>query len=99
MKTQIIRPQELAKDIIIFDGRSKSGKTLIAPLVSTFERAELWLIDHIFECLCALDHRGFIERHGAAALVRLYADLGLYNRLIGRCQICELLTAKARRRI
>lgn len=78
------RPQELAKNIVIIDGLSKSGKSMVCPLVSSLERSELWVADHIFEYLSSIYNLGGIDREPAIALMRLHADLDLYNLRIGR---------------
>lgn len=81
---RMIRPQELAKDIVVVDGASCSGKSLISPLISTLDRGELWLTDHLFEYVCAMEAYGRIRPDAAKALVRLYADFDLYNLRISR---------------
>ena len=78
------RSQKLAKHIVIVDGPSCSGKSLVCPLISTMRRSELWLTDHIYEYLSAMHGHGRIPRDAASALVRLYADFDLYNLQIGR---------------
>lgn len=81
---RIARPQELARHVVVVDGASCSGKSLVSPILSSFDRGELWLTDHIFEYLCAIDALGRIERDAAKALCRLYADFDLYNLQISR---------------
>ncbi|MBI2095270.1 MAG: hypothetical protein HYT89_03790 [Candidatus Omnitrophica bacterium] len=78
------RPQELAKDIVLIDGLSGSGKSLLCPVLSTMERGELWLADHVFEYLSAMESFGRISRDAAGVLVRLFADFDLYNLFISR---------------
>jgi len=80
----MIRPQKLAESVVFIDGFSGSGKSLIAPILSSFERGELWLLDHGFEYMCTMDHFGQIDRKAAAMMVQLQADLDLYNLMIAR---------------
>lgn len=79
-----VRPQSLAKNIVVIDGFSTAGKSLFAPLLSSLKRGEPWQINHLYEYLCALDASGRMTRDAAAALMKLYADLDLYNARIGR---------------
>jgi len=81
---QAVRPQELAKDIVILDGLGGSGKSMIAPILSSLKRGELWLLDHTFEYIATLYECGKIEKDAAISLLKLYADLDLYNLSIGR---------------
>lgn len=84
MSVEMIRPQRLAEEVVFVDGLSRSGKSLVAPVLSSFERSELWRLDHNFEYLCILDRLGQIDRRAAAMMVQLEADLELYNLMIGR---------------
>ena len=81
---EMVRPQRLAENVVFVDGFSGSGKSLIAPILSSLERSELWRLDHNFEFQCTLDHFGQIDRRAAAMMIQLEADLELYNLMIGR---------------
>ncbi len=78
------RPQVIAKDIVVIDGMSTAGKSFVAPLLSSLDRGELWTLNHLYEYLCTMYHYKRISYDAAASLVRLYADLDLYNSRIGR---------------
>ncbi|MBI3251920.1 MAG: hypothetical protein HYZ52_01180 [Candidatus Omnitrophica bacterium] len=82
MKT--VRPQALAKDVVIIDGLSRSGKTLLGPVLSSLDRAELWCLDYLFEYLCTLDALGRMDKDACSMMIRLYADIDLYHQSIGR---------------
>lgn len=83
-KRTLVRPQKLAESVVIIDGVSGSGKTLVAPLLSTMTRGELWIFDHLFEYLCVINRFKGIRRDAAKMLLDLYADIDLYNLMIGR---------------
>jgi hypothetical protein len=80
----MIRPQELARDIVVIDGMSCAGKSFVAPLLSSLDRGELWTINHLYEYLCTMYHYGRMSLDAASTLVQLYADLDLYNLRVGR---------------
>ena len=84
-KFEFCRPQELAQDMVFIDGISRSGKSLVAPILSSFDRCELWQMNYIYEYLCVMDFFRGISRDSASTLARLYADIDLYNLMIGRC--------------
>jgi len=83
---EFIRPpgQHLSQSIVVTDGLSSSGKSIVTPLLSTLERGELWLMDSIFEYLCVADSLGSMKRDAAATMVNLCADNHLYNLMISR---------------
>lgn len=80
----MIRPQRLAKNIVIIDGFSRSGKTLLAPVLSSMERAELWCLDYLFESLSTLHLLGKIDKKACAMMLQLFSDIDLYHQSIGR---------------
>jgi hypothetical protein len=81
---EMIRPQKLAETVVFIDGFSGSGKSMIAPILSSFERGELWLLHDSVDYMCTLDHFGQIDRKAAAMMVQLQMDLDIYNLMIGR---------------
>lgn len=83
-KVKFVRDQILAKNIVIVDGMSKSGKSLVLPLISSLSNGELFQYNHLFEYLTTYHHLGKMDYHAAASLIKLYADLDLYNVMIGR---------------
>ena len=84
LRVEMVRPQRLAEQVVFIDGFSSSGKSVLAPIVASLERSELWLLDHSFEYQCTLDHFDQIDRKAAAMMVQLHADLALYNVAIAR---------------
>lgn len=81
---RMTRPQALAEDIVIVDGMSRSGKSIIAPIISSLDRGELWVLNPIHEYLCVIDNLKRIERDGAVSIIKLLADMDLYHSIIGR---------------
>ncbi len=81
---RMIRPQSLAENIVVVDGSSGSGKSLLAPILSSLARGELWKINDVYERLCVMDHCNLIDRDAAISMVRTAADTDLYDAMIGR---------------
>ena len=83
-KINLIRPQAFNNKVIFIDGFSGSGKSLIAPIVSSFNSSELWqLSDGLENCLrlCSL---GEMSLKAAEHLIKMYVDIDAYNLMIGR---------------
>ncbi|MSR76819.1 MAG: hypothetical protein EXS63_01115 [Candidatus Omnitrophica bacterium] len=80
----LIRPLQLAEDIVVIDGFSGSGKSLLAPLISSLDRCEAWIANYNYDYLCMADHYGFMNRSVAATFLKTYADMDLYHLMIGR---------------
>ena len=43
------RRQHLAENVVFVDGISGCGKSMISPVLSSLQRGELWMLNHIFE--------------------------------------------------
>ncbi len=78
------KKQNIANNIVIIDGFSSSGKSLIAPIFGYLDRAEQWKLNEFYEYIATLDYFGDISRKSATALINIEADKDLYNSMIGR---------------
>ena len=76
--------QTLVKNIVLIDGFSSSGKTLIAPTISHLKRSEQWQLNEIYENISILNYFGEISNESANALLNVESDKNLYNLMIGR---------------
>ena len=81
---KVIRPFHIAENIVFLDGLTGTGKTMMAPLLTSLARVELARFDHIHEYLSALDANQKIESDAVSVLMNMYADLALYNSMIAR---------------
>ena len=50
----VSRECQIIESVVFLDGVSGTGKTMIAPILSTFDRVEIQRIEHIYEYVCAL---------------------------------------------
>ena len=82
--TKLTRNLHIAEKIVFVDGFSGTGKSILGPVLGSLKDVEKQRIEHIFEYLCILDKLGKIERDAAISLMRIYADLGLFNSMISR---------------
>lgn len=82
--TFITRPVHLTEKVVFLDGISGTGKTMMAPLLGSFERVEIGKFNHLYEYLCTLDFLKRIETDATESLIKMYVDLDLYNISISR---------------
>jgi len=78
------RQVNIAKQVVFLDGLTGTGKTMLAPILSTFCRVEVQRLEHIYEHICALRYLDRIEEDAAIEMVQIYLDLACYNTMIGR---------------
>lgn len=82
--TTFVRNTHIAERIVFVDGISGSGKSILGPVLGSLERVEKQRIEHIYEYLCILDNFNKIDSDAGTGLMRLYADLAIYNQMISR---------------
>lgn len=78
------RNLDLAKNIILLDGFSSSGKSLMGPILSHLSRAEFWQIDYFYEQISVLGYLHKIPFNSLKAIVETRSDETIYNLFIGR---------------
>ncbi len=76
--------QNIASNIVIIDGFSSSGKSLVAPILGYLDKTEQWQLQYEYDYLSILHFVGEISTQSASALLKLQADSHLYNLMIGR---------------
>lgn len=84
MHATVSRALSLAPEVVLVDGISRSGKSLLCPILASFARVEIERAEEILEYVGALYCMGKIERDAAVTLLRLETDMHLYNSMIGR---------------
>ena len=81
---KIYRKKKIFKKIIFIDGLPGSGKSLVAPIISSLNKNDLWTMNHIYEYIIFLFFKKKISLDAAKSLLKLYADLDIYNLSLGR---------------
>jgi len=82
--TKILRKELLSQKVVIVDGQPGCGKTMLSPIVSSFDRVELLNYAFEIEFICRLYKMKKIESDAAIALVRMFVDHKLYQTMMGR---------------
>ena len=72
------------KRLVLVDGFSGSGKSLICSIISHLKNAEQWQMDFKYENLAILNYFHKFSLKSAKALCETGADENLYNLFIGR---------------
>ena len=78
------RETRLANTIVLVDGLGRAGKSMMAPILSSFDRIEIERLEASLEYAATLFGMGKITQDAAVSLLRLETDAQLYNSLIGR---------------
>ena len=85
MKSKLSRKyQSLAENIILIDGFSGSGKSLVGPLFGYLKKGEFWQVNTLFDRLAILHYCEKISNQSVRALAKIGADEIIYNLFIGR---------------
>ena len=82
--TKVVRQKQLTEKIVIVDGQPGCGKTLLSPIITTFQRVELLSYAFEVEFICGLFYLNKIDSDAAIAMVRMLVDHKLYQTMMGR---------------
>ena len=78
------RPINLCNQIVVLDGLSGTGKTMMSPLLSSFDRLQNARFEYMFEYLCIAASNHKISTDAAISLINLLADTKCYDGMISR---------------
>jgi len=72
------------KNLVVVTGLSRSGKSMLAPIVASLKRSESLLTNYTLEQFPVLNYLGEISDHVAIYLMRYMVNIIVYNNAIGR---------------
>ena len=78
------RRQHLAENVVFVDGISGCGKSMISPVLSSLQRGELWMLNHIFEYSLIMHSLGLMSLDATETMIKMFIDHDSYNLMIGR---------------
>ena len=84
MKAKVIRKGNLAPKIIVIDGLAGNGKTMLSPILSSFDRTEVMTYSYELEWILTLVYLEKITPDAAQAMIRIITDLKIYNLMMSR---------------
>ena len=76
--------KKLPINMVGITGLSRSGKSMLAPIVSSFKRSETLIMDYTLEQYPVLNYLGLSSDHVTKYLMRYLANVLIYNSMIGR---------------
>lgn len=76
--------QLLASKIILIDGFSSSGKSLVCPLITALNKVENWQIDYSYEQIAILYYQDKISINSVRAIYNTRTDELIYNLFLSR---------------
>jgi len=82
--TKISRDKSLINKIVFVDGLPGNGKTLFSSIIPSFTNVELLSYSDEIEAVCEYYYLDQISMNVAVPLLRMLADLKLYNQYMGR---------------
>src|SRR5262245_13795996 len=80
----IVRPAQVGDRIVVTDGLPGCGKTMMSAIVAGLPRVELMQYAYEIEYACVLNALRKLTDDAAQGLVRLHADIRLYNSMMAR---------------
>lgn len=80
----IIRPLHLAPRVVIVDGQSGCGKTMLSPIIAALDRVELLTYAYTIEHFCSLFSFAKVKEDAVIAMIRMLTDLQMYNTMMSR---------------
>ncbi len=84
MDLTISRNSQLLHKLIIVDGFPGCGKTMLSPIISSFSKVELMQYSPLIEQICELFGLKKIDSDIAESMIRMNADLMIYETMMAR---------------
>ena len=88
-KLIISRKSQILHELVITNGFPGSGKTMISPIISSMKRVEIMQYAPVIEQMCELYGLDSIEEDVAKSMIKMNADLLIYNVMMGRNSNCR----------
>jgi len=78
------KKQNICNNIVVIDGFSRSGKSIVARMLGYLHRCEQWQTELLYEFIAQMDGLNKISRDASEAIINMWADIHIYNLMIGR---------------
>ena len=79
-----IRKSSLLTKVLFVDGQAGCGKTMFTPIISSFNRLEIFNYSSEIENICALNFLKKISYDAALSMIKIQLDLFLYETMMSR---------------
>lgn len=81
---EFIRNNRIANEVVLIDGPPRAGKSMLGPVLGSFERVEIERMEPFFDSLPVLYNFNKITKDAAVTLIRREIDVRLYDSMISR---------------
>ena len=71
---EFYRPKNLLSNFVLVNGTARCGKSMISPIIASFENVEIERMEGIFDFISVSYYFGKIERNCAISMLRTLAD-------------------------
>lgn len=88
-RINVSRTNQLIEKVILINGFPGCGKTMLSPIIGSFERVEIMQYPYQIEQICELHNINSIGDDVAESMIKMNADLLLYNSMMGRQINCR----------
>jgi hypothetical protein len=78
------RKENLLNNFVLVNGTARCGKSLISPIIASFERVEVERVEEIFDLISVSHHFKGMETDCAVNLLRTIADGFIYDSYLSR---------------
>jgi hypothetical protein len=85
----VSRQNQLINKVILINGFPGCGKTMLSPIIAAFKNVEIMQYPTLIEQICELDNIQSIDSDVAESMIKMNADLLLYNVMMGRQINCR----------
>ncbi len=85
----ISRDQQMVQKVVMVDGFPGCGKTMLSPIISAFSRVEMMQYAPVIEQVCELWGLNKMQDDVAESMIKMNADLLIYNIMMGRNSNCR----------
>ena len=82
--TEFYRPKNLLSNFVLVNGTARCGKSLISPIIASFENVEIERMEGIFDFISVSYYFGKIDRNCAISMLRTVADEFVYASYLSR---------------
>ena len=81
---EFYRPKNLLSNFVLVNGTARCGKSLISPIIASFENVEVERMEGVFDYISVSHYFGKIEKNCAISLLRTVADEFVYSSYLSR---------------
>ena len=80
----LYRSNTYGNQTIVIDGMWRTGKSLLGPIIGSFENVQKPKLDYNFEWMCVLNSIGSVSLNNSICMLQMYADLCTHNNFLSR---------------